>query len=489
MQKFKRMIQPKSMLGALLVLMFTLTAFLGGGCTVSGEVTAEVTEAPSIAGEMPTAVVEPTTAPVTPTPVPITFSVPDNDVVNTFMSIELLSPINETAAKYGDPKDIYGQDGYAYKAVAGAADQEEALVYRFVEDETGLEFIVSASDARILKKQVSSPDAFPKLLDNASDIAVSVGMPYAGLRSAAGVDPYLWMSFVLPNAQSVDNLYEVCLWPDDDGQLVALVQNGVVLGAEYQPDDMVLEPTAVDGVTPRVPRYLITKPENANNALSKYDPFEDFADIDLGTTESKIISKLGTPTQTKSESGLHVLTYAFSDADFAGGVATFEYYVTDDASKILVAKRVVALPNSGEEVRGRYAMQMLNGMSLDDIEAFMGKPLKTNRAYTDFGVETVSYSYVGLYGAAGAVFTADGAILLSNEATVSDPLEADTLYEEYVLPVDVSRPKPNATPAPTLTIVTDPPIFASPTPTIPIFTFIIPSFPIIIVTPTPPIIR
>jgi hypothetical protein len=119
----------------------------------------------------------------------------------------------------------------------------------------------------------------------------------------------------------------------------------------------------------------------------------------------------------------------------------------------------------------------------------MGKPLKTNRAYTEFGVETVSYSYVGLYGAAGAVFTADGAILLSNEATVSDPLEADTLYEEYVLPVDVSRPKPNATPAPTLTIVTDPPIFASPTPAIPIFTFIIPSFPIIIVTPTPPIIR
>jgi hypothetical protein len=303
------------------------------------------------------------------------------------------------------------------------------------------------------------------------------------------------MSFLEPNARADENRYEVCLWPDKDGQFVAVVQNGIVLRSEYQPEDEVLLAAAVDGVTPRVPRYLEPDPDNANSALAKYSAFKKFADIELGENKAHITDKLGTPALESTEGDLNVLTYEYSDPDFAGGKTTFEYYLTNDAQTALVMKRVQALPSGGEEIRGRYAPQMLPGMTMNDIREFMGKPLETDRSYTQYG-EEISYSYVGYYGSASAVFSTLGEdeLCIRNEAIVTDVPEAETLYEEYVLPVEKHTPEktPEPTPAaetpkvtlPTFSFYTLPPfITLPPFRTLPPFVTLPPFYTI---APTPP---
>ena len=192
---------------------------------------------------------------------------------------------------------------------------------------------------------------------------------------------------------------------------------------------------------------------------------------------------------------MRLLTYEYSDPDFSGGKAVFEYWVTADDAALVTAKRANAFPLGGEEIRGRYAAQMIPGMYIDDIEQFMGKPLKTNRVMNENGEVAVTYSYVGCYGSASAVCIDGKSVILRNEAAVTDPLEAETLYEEYALPVTVSKtggPTPEFSP-----ILPNTPK-PSPTPYIPLpsipqisFTIILPSFIIVTPTPapTPPVIR
>jgi hypothetical protein len=60
---------------------------------------------------------------------------------------------------------------------------------------------------------------------------------------------------------------------------VAVVRQGFVLRCEYQPNGMVLPSAAVDGLTPRAPRYLASNPVNGNDLLAGYTPFKKFATV------------------------------------------------------------------------------------------------------------------------------------------------------------------------------------------------------------------
>ena len=454
----------------------------------------------------------PEQAAAAPTPTPfteydITFTAPGNSAVQQYMQLALCAPIADAAARFGEPTSIYGQGSYAYRAIAGADDTEGAIVYRFSKDNIGFECIASAVDGRILKKQVSTPAVFPKLLDNASGFVAQDNTPYSQLLDTVGINPYLWMAFLAPNAVTDADRYEVCLWPDSSGQLVAVVQNNMVLRCEYQPNSTVLPAAAVDGVTPRVPRYLARKPKNGNDALAKYEAFKKFASIKPGQDEDDVRSKMGEPTSTEENSGMRTMTYTYADAAYATGETVFTFTVTgDDAT--LIAKGATAMPLGETEIRGRYAPQMLHGMTLSDIERFMGDSLLANQSLSTTDVLLNAYAYTGCYASVSAVFAKDTDTCLWHELTVNDTQEeAVTLYEEYVLPVvpgSQSTPRKTAKPTPTPPSATRVPVTTTPTPPLatrvpltpkPTPTLFIPSFsmpPITIIpriTPTPIIIR
>lgn len=449
----------------------------------------------------------PTAPPTTPYEYAITFTVPGNSTVQKYMQLSLCSRIEDAAAIFGSPYAIYGANGYAYKAIAGSDTTEAAIVYRFMSDDIGLEFIASALDGRILKKQVSSPIAFPKLVDDASKITAAENTPYSQLLTAAGANPYLWMSFIAPNAANDADCYEVCIWPDKSGQLVAVVQNNIVLRCEYQPNGIVLPAAAADSVTPRAPRYLEPDPKNSNDILKNYAVFKKFDTLSPGKSEADVRSKMGDPTWTDENNSMLTLTYDIADAAFATGKTTYAF-TFDNTDKSLIAKSVTALPMGDDEILGRYAMQMLPGMSHDDIENFMGKPLITNQSMSVSGDLLNSYTYTGGRAAVSGVFPKNVDACLWNEVIVNDSEdEALTLYEEYVIPVKPAIPHKTSAPTPTLTFIPRPSItpkptlpfktlkptlpFFTPTPTLPFFTYRPPSitfFIPILPTPTPIII-
>lgn len=500
----KRGFSPRLRTAAAFVLMASLLS--APGCIKIVKTVGEATPAPVNTSAPP----EQTAPSPTATPFAeydLTFTTPGNSAVQQYMQLALCAPIADAAARFGEPAAIYGQGSYAYRAVAGAEDAEAAIVYRFSKNNIGFECIASAADGRILKKQVSTPAAFPKLLDNASGFVAQDNTPYRQLLDAVGVDPYLWMAFLAPNAVTDADRYEVCLWPDSSGQLVAVVQNNMVLRCEYQPNSVALAAAAVDGVTPRVPRYLERKPENGNDLLAKYAQFKKFASLKPGQDEEDVRSKMGEPTSTEENGGMRTLTYAYPDAAYVTGNAVFTFTVTADHDATLIAKSAAAMPLSDTEVRGRYAPQMLPGMALDDIERFMGESLIVNQSLSTTDVLLNAYSYTGCYASVSAVFAKGTDACLWHELIINDiQEEAATLYEEYVLPVvpGASTPRKSPKPTPTPPVATRVPVTTTPTPPVatrvpltpaPTSTLFIPSFslpPITIIpriTPTPVIIR
>lgn len=421
----------------LLALILAVSAFLSCGCSFQVRSPGYTTETQTqSAGEVQTP--EPTPSPV-PVHSPIVFSVLESGAAEAYMRAQLCAHVGSIADVFSAPNAVFGQNAYEYRAIAGGSISEKAVVFRFTVDSVGFEFIISAENGRILKKQISSPGAFPKLMEDAGALAVPKGTPYEELRTAAGVDPYLWMSFVEPGAVSDERRYEVCVWPDNNGQMAAVVQNGIVLACEYQPDDAVLPAAAADGITPRVPRYLKAEPRNANDKLSKYEPFKKYMSIGLGKTESEVTALLGAPANAGIDGNYRVLSYEYSDPEFAGGKAAFEYYFTNDGSASLVMKRSKALPLGGEQILGRYAPQMLSEMSLKVITEFMGDdPLETGSRSAGSGEVLTEYSYVGFPASVSGIFVKSGSakLCLMNEMFTLDINEAQTLYEEYVLPVD-----------------------------------------------------
>ena len=491
-----------------LVLILALTL---PGCIKIVKETSEVTAAPT-ATSAPAPADTPAPTPTAEPEYDLAFTTPGNAAVQQYMQLSLCAPYEDAIALFGQPEAIYGANSYAYRAIAGANDTEAAAVYRFMKDDIGFECIVSTLDGRILKKQVSTPAAFPKLLDDARAKLQQFpdwnAIGYPELLTAMGINPYLWMSFAAPNATTDEDRYEVCLWPDDAGQLVAVVQNNDLLCLEYQPTDEVLTAAAVDGTTPRAPRWLALKPENDNSALSKYAAFKKFAALKLEQSEQDVRDKMGTPTSEASGT----LTYGYADAAFATGQVQFAFSITDGK---LTAKRVTALPLGNATVRGRYAPQMLPGMSMNDIEHFMGSALVTNQSLNTVGETVSAYTYTGAYASVSALFAKGTDACTGNEMVVNDVNEEqDTLYEEYVLPVTpgkpaktrtpgTSTPKTTATPVPTRPARTASPTptpysrptptpYSRPTPTpTPLITIIIPrkTFTLITPTPTPIIIR
>ncbi|MEL7608346.1 MAG: hypothetical protein AAGU74_02450 [Bacillota bacterium] len=452
---------------AALALAFALAA---PGCVEISHEAAGITTAPAVT----TAPAAPATPFVTPIPavtaVPmdtpvltaapeydLTFTTPGNAAVQQYMQLGLCNSYQDAVSLFGQPIAIYGSGGYAYRAIADADDTEAAVVYRFLKDKIGFECIVSALDGRILKKQVSTPAAFPKLLDDAmaklrqfSDLNAA---GYQELLAALGVNPYLWMSFIAPNAPTDADRYDVCLWPDDAGQLVAVVQNNNVLRCEYQPNGIILTATAVDGATPRAPRWLEIKPANDNGALAKYAMFKTFASIKLGASELDVRDKMGIPTSDANGT----LTYTYADAAFATGQAQFAFTI---AGGKLTAKSVTAMPLGDAEVRGRYAPQMLPGMTKGNIERFMDGALLTSQSLDAAGQTVSAYSYAGAYALISGLFAKGTDACLASEMAVNDAQEElFTLYEEYVLPVIPAAP--NSTPDPTR-----PPVKPRPTPTV-----------------------
>lgn len=480
-----------------LVLVLALTL---PGCIKIVKETSEATAAPA-ATSTPASAGSPAPTPTAEPEYTLTFTIPGNAAVQQYMQLALCAQYEDAIALFGQPKAIYGANSYAYRAIAGANDTEAAAVYRFMKDDIGFECIVSTLDGRILKKQVSTPAAFPKLLDDARAKLQQFpdwnAISYQDLLTAMGVNPYLWTSFVAPNAGTDEDRYEVCLWPDDAGQLVAVVQNNDLLSLEYQPAGEVLTAAAVDGVAPRAPRWLELKPDNDNSALSKYAAFKTFAGLKLAQSEQDVRDKMGAPT---SESN-GTLTYAYADAAFATGQVEFTFAFADGK---LTAKHVTALPLGDAEVRGRYAPQMLPGMSMDDIEHFMGSGLVTNQSLAPTGETVSDYTYTGAYASVSALFVKGTDACAGDEMAINDVSEEqDTLYEEYVLPVtpgkpaktrtpSTSTPKPTSTPVPTkpsVTLVPRPtptPTYSRPTPTpTPRITIIIPRRTFTLVTPTP----
>lgn len=480
----------RSRLYTFAVLLLAL-ALATSGCIQIVEGSGDATAAPAITSvPIPTPVQTDAPAP-TPEYQPV-FSVPDNAVVEQYMQLGLCSQATDSISLFGQPSAIYGANSYAYRAIAGANDTEAAAVYRFMADGIGFECIVSTLDSRILKKQVSTPEAFPKLLDSvAGKLPANVDLDaisYQDLLMTLGVNPYLWMSFIAPNAKTDADHYDVCLWPDSDGQLVAIVQNGKLLRCEYQPDDIVLDAAAVDGVTPRVPRYLESKPENDNSALSSYAAFKKFAALKLGQSEQDVRDKMGAPTSEQTGA----LVYAFADAAFAMGQVQLTFEIIDGK---LTAKSVIGLPLGDAEVRGRYAPQMLPGMTMDDIEHFMGKAITTDQSLSATGETLSAHTFTGAYASVSALFQKEMDVCLTNFMAVNDVQEEmGTLYEEYVLPVEPGKPTKARTPSqeqtptptqPSRTQLQKP----TPTPIRPHFTFRPPITLIPIITPTPIIIK
>ncbi|NLF27138.1 MAG: hypothetical protein GX592_04510 [Clostridiales bacterium] len=368
----------------------------------------------------------------TPTFPPISFTTTGNSAFQQYMEIALGEPIEAAMDAFGEPTAVYGQDSYVYRAIAGAAAAEPAIVFRFRANSLNFECIASALDGRILKKQVSSPGAFHRLLDSASALVVEGGTPYSDLYLAAGVEPYLWMSFLAPNTD--DGRYDVCLWPDSGGQLVAVVRDGVVQSCEYQPIGIVLPAAAVDAVTPRAPRYLAALPENGNDALASFTAFMKFATLRPGQSGDDVIRVMGLPTREDTGGGLRTLSYEYPHGGYATGRVAFSFTVADDDSQMLVAKGVEAFPLGEAEVRARYAPQMLPGMAMEDILRFMGDPLTTNQSLSTSGGVFTAHSYTGHFASVSAVFASDGDACLWHEVMLNDSgEEALTLYEEYVL--------------------------------------------------------
>lgn len=444
------------------VALILILALSAPGCIKIVKEAAEPTAAPAV-----TSAPVPTPAPADTPPSPtatatpeydLAFTTPGNAAVQQYMQLALCAQFADAITLFGQPKAIYGAGSYAYTAIAGANDTEAAAVYRFMKDDIGFECIVSTLDGRILKKQVSTPAAFPKLLDDAraklqqyTDLN-TIG--YQELLTALGVNPYLWMSYVAPNAKTDADRYEVCLWPDDAGQLVAVVQNNKVLRCEYQPNDTVLTAAAVDNATPRAPRWLNIKPDNDNSALSKNASFKKFAALKLGQTEQDVRNAMGTPTSEANGT----LTYAYADAAFATGQVQFTFTI---AGGQLTAKTVTAMPLGEATVRGRYAPQMLPGMSKDDIARFMGDPLVTSQSLSATGETVLAYTYTGAFASVSARFAKGADTCLFNEMAVNDAQEElATLYEEYVLPVTPGAPAKTRTP--TTPKPTEPPIRTRP---------------------------
>lgn len=485
-----------------------LAALLLSSCIVVPAVkdtaapTQSATQAPAATAE-PVATAEPTATP-SPTPVPpkIEFAVISNPAAEKFMQVMVGKPVADAIALLGEPVHTYGQGSYQYKAVAGSDAAVPAAVYRFMVNNVPIELIVGTNDDLVLKKQISTPDIMPRLIENADAVQVADGTPYTEALKLLGVNPYLWMEFALPNAAEGESTYQVAVWPDKGGQFAALVRDGVVLRSEYQPADIVLSAAAVDGITPRVPRYLKPRPGNANGKVAAYSLFKKFAAIGMNAPEQTILSAFGPPTsQDTSDPAVRVLTYEIASADFSGSKAVFAFSLSAGSSSVLVAKHATVLPLVSADVRARYAPQMLGGMLKSEVEAFMGSGFWSDQLVNSDGRIISSYSWAGDKACVSALIPQGDTTVVGNHFALYDlDGEAASLYEEYVLLPLKPGPKPSAKPTPVATPVVTfvPPSFKPlPTPTrtikLPTLSLIIPSLtlriPRITPTPTPVIIK
>ncbi len=431
----------------------------------------------------------------------IEYSKLNKPVLNKFMQVEVGGTLDAALAVLGEPEDVYGNGSYTYRAIAGSDAFEPAAVYRFMLDDVPIEIIAGANNGLVLKKQISTPLVFPRLLDSAK-VTLQDGAAYSDMLTEVGENPYLWMEFTLPNPKPDSSTYLVLIWPDKTGQLAAVVKDAVVLKSEYQPNGVVLAAREVDGATPRVPRYLDPLPENLNSSVTKESYFKKFTSLKLDSSEQKVIAAFGEPISSdESSATVRVLSYEFLTAKFAHVSFKFTFALAEDNSTKLISKEAALMPLGKAEIAARYAPQLLSEMDKDDVEAFMGKGFWSNQ-YVDFNGRIInSYSWAGERAFLSALFAKDDDDVLSNDFVPNDTeAEALSLYEEYVIviPKGVKKtPKPSRTPSQT----TQTPSTTTPTPTLPppVISFppirsLPPRFslrPILTPTPTPspPVIR
>lgn len=407
------------------------------------------TAAPTEKPAEPTA--EPTEAPL-PTPVPpkIEFTAISNAAVEKFMQVQVGAPLTDALALLGTPAKIYGASSYLYRATAGSEVAQPASVYRFSSGGVLLELIVGQGNDLVLKKQISSPSVFKKLVGSASVANLADGVPYADALKQLGKNPYLWMEYVLPNPATGDSKYQVVIWPDSDGQFAAVVKDAIVLRSEYQPNDIVLGAAVADGSTPRVPRWLEALPKNNNKLVTSYSLFKKFLGIKINANEQTILAAFGSPTTSDdSDPNSKVLTFESANAQFSGSKTLFTFTFTNGTGSLLKAKKAVVLPLGETEIRARYAPQMLSEMKKSDIEKFMGKGFAMDQFVDADGRIIESYSFAGEMASVSALIPQGSDAAIGNDAATFDTNdEAVSLYEEYVIVLKPSTPKPSPTKTP-----------------------------------------
>ncbi|OQA16059.1 MAG: hypothetical protein BWY62_00343 [Firmicutes bacterium ADurb.Bin356] len=401
----------------------------------------------------------------------IEYSKLNKPALDKFMQIEVGGTLASALALLGEPKAVYGAGSYNYRAVAGSKVSQPAAVYRFLLDEVPIELIAGTDNGLVLKKQVSTPLVFPRLLDS-SKVTPEDGAAYSDMLSQVGENPYLWMEFTLPNPKPDSGTYLVLIWPDKTGQLAAVVKDAVVLKSEYQPNGVVLAASEADGETPRVPRYLDPLPKNLNSSVTSESYFKKFTSLKLNSSEQKVTAAFGEPVSIDTSSAtVRVLSYEFLTAKFAHVSFKFTFALAKDNSTMLISKEAALMPLGKAEITARYAPQLLSDMDKDDIEAFMGKGFWSNQ-YVDFNGDIInSYSWSGEKVFISALFEENDDDVLSNDFVPNDTeAEALSLYEEYVIviPKGVKKtPRPSRTPSQTTqtpTTTTPPPTATLPPP-------------------------
>lgn len=397
----------------------------------------------------------------------IEYSKLNKPALDKFMQIEVGGTLASALALLGEPKAVYGAGSYNYRAVAGSKVSQPAAVYRFLLDEVPIELIAGTDNGLVLKKQVSTPLVFPRLLDS-SKVTPEDGAAYSDMLSQVGENPYLWMEFTLPNPKPDSGTYLVLIWPDKTGQLAAVVKDAVVLKSEYQPNGVVLAASEADGETPRVPRYLDPLPKNLNSSVTSESYFKKFTSLKLYSSEQKVTAAFGEPVSSdESSATVSVLSYEFLTAKFAHVSFKFTFALADDNSTKLISKEAALMPLGKAEISARYAPQLLSGISKHDVEALMGNGFWSNQ-YIDFDGRIInSYSWAGERAFISALFAKDDDVVLSNASVPNDTeAEALSLYEEYVIviPKGVKKtPRPSRTPSQT----TQTPSTTTPEPTLP----------------------
>ena len=364
-------------------------------------------------------------------PVPAALGIPEG--YESYLSVNLMSPIQDAINILGEPYQKLEEHGYRGYLL-------QSTIYRFLVEETEIELIADRTGNVVYKAIKTIPEG---TLPTAEQLEqVEAGMTLAEVNAILG-SGYLLTEFVSEKDTSLR--YSVHAYPGAAGEgqaSVLFLEDDVVNKIMDLPGVDPLPYT--DTIHPRIP-LLLYPPTNSYQTVVLGNPdYNKFVNIPLGSTLAEIKAVLGEPSRELKSSDTAAIkstTYIYNSA--TAGEFGFKIKEPDPNGLLLQDKdgqlihKYASYLKEDSNLRTRHILQVKKGMSLEQITRIMGGEGRIyENKYDDNGQELISYIWACTQysSTVSAVFKAGETTAMTiNSSAQDDRYELNSRYEDYIL--------------------------------------------------------